>query len=241
MGNNVSIGPFAVVEKNVVIGDNTTVASSALIASGARIGRDCKIHHGAVVATVPQDLKFGFEETTLEIGDNTVIREYCTLNRGTKDHWKTVIGGDCLLMAYCHVAHDCTLGDQVIMANAANLGGHVTVESCAVIGGLVAVHQFVKIGGYSFIGAGCRVLRDVPPFVLAMAEPLKFAGLNSVGLRRRGFSPEALLQLKRTYKLIYRSKLNVSQALERIKTDLPQSDEVKRVVEFVENSDRGII
>lgn len=236
-----SVGPFSVIEKNVIIGDGTTIGSHVLIASGTRLGRDCRVHHGAVLGTVPQDLKFGNEETTLEIGDRTVIREYATLNRGTKEHWKTVVGSDCLLMAYIHVAHDCTVGNHVIMANAANLAGHVTVEDWATLGGLLAVHQFVRIGCHAFVGAGCKAMKDVPPYVLAMAEPLQFAGLNSVGLRRRGFSQETMALLKRAYRLLYRSNLNVSQALARIREELPQTEEIQHVVRFIEGSRRGII
>ncbi|MDZ7336904.1 MAG: acyl-ACP--UDP-N-acetylglucosamine O-acyltransferase [candidate division KSB1 bacterium] len=241
LGHGVSVGPFSVIEKNVIIGDGTTIGSHVLIASGTRLGRDCRVHHGAVLGTVPQDLKFGNEETTLEIGDRTVIREYATLNRGTKEHWKTVVGSDCLLMAYIHVAHDCTVGNHVIMANAANLAGHVTVEDWATLGGLLAVHQFVRIGCHAFVGAGCKAMKDVPPYVLAMAEPLQFAGLNSVGLRRRGFSQETMALLKRAYRLLYRSNLNVSQALARIREELPQTEEIQHVVRFIEGSRRGII
>ncbi|MBC7185472.1 MAG: acyl-ACP--UDP-N-acetylglucosamine O-acyltransferase [Calditrichaeota bacterium] len=241
LGNGVSVGPFSIIEKNVIIGEGTSIASHVLIASGTRIGKHCRIHHGAVLGTVPQDLKFGFEETTLEIGDRTVIREYATLNRGTKEHWKTVVGSDCLLMAYTHVAHDCVVGDHVIMANSANLAGHVTIEDWATLGGLLAVHQFVRIGRHAFVGAGCKAMKDVPPYVLAMAEPLQFAGLNSVGLRRRGFAPETLLLLKRAYRLLYRSNLNVSQALARIREELPQTEEVQHIVRFIEGSRRGII
>lgn len=236
-----SVGPFSIVQKNVIIGDRTTIGSHVLIAAGTRVGSDCRIHHGAVLGTVPQDLKFGFEETTLEIGDRTVIREYATLNRGTKQRWKTVVGSNCLLMAYTHVAHDCVVGDNVIMANSANLAGHVTIEEWATLGGLLAVHQFVRIGRHAFVGAGCKAMKDVPPYVLAMAEPLRFAGLNSVGLRRRGFAPETLLLLKRAYRLLYRSKLNVSQALARIRAELPQTDEIQYIVAFIEGSRRGII
>ena len=235
------MGPYSVIEKNVIIGDDCQIASHVLLASGTRLAKECKIHHGAVLGTIPQDLKFGFEETTLEVGERTVLREYCTLNRGTKEHWKSTVGSDCLLMAYTHVAHDCTVGNNVIMANSANLGGHVQVGDWVTIGGLVAVHQFVKIGDHSFVGAGCKILRDIPPYILAFAEPLQFGGLNSIGLRRRGFSSETLLILKRAYKLLYRSKLNVSQAVEHIKNELPQIPEIQKMIQFIEDSTRGLV
>lgn len=241
LGANVTIGPYSIVEDDVIIGDRTTIASSVIIANGARIGKECKIHHGSAVATLPQDLKFQGEPTTLEIGDGTIVREFNTLHRGTTAHRKTVIGSNCFLMAYVHVAHDCTVGNNVILANAVNMGGHVVIDDYAFIGGIVPVHQHCRIGAHAMIGGGFRVVKDVPPFVLAGSEPLAFTGLNVVGLRRRGFPKETIEHLKRTYDLIYNSKLNVSQAIERIKTEVPMIDEVRKVVEFIESSKRGII
>jgi len=241
LGSNVVVFPFAVIEDDVIIGDSTTIGSNALIAAGTRIGKHCKIHHGAVLGTVPQDLKFGNEKTTLEIGDNTTIREYCTLNRGTKNHLQTVVGGDCLLMAYVHVAHDCLIGNSVVLANAVNMAGHVTIADHVGIGGMTPIHQFVHIGQHCFIGGGYRVSKDVPPFILAAGEPLGYAGINSVGLRRRGFSNEVIDHLHKLYKILYRSNLNVSQALAQIKMEFQLTGEIKQVVDFIEASERGII
>ncbi len=241
LSENVTIGAFAVVEADVVIGEGTSVGPHTLIASGARIGKNCRIHNGTVVATLPQDLKFGGEATLFEIGDNTTIREFCTLNRGTLAHGKSAIGSNCLLMAYAHVAHDCEVGNNVIMANGVQLGGHVTIEDWAIIGGMTPVHQFCHVGQHCMVGGAFRVVQDIPPYILASDEPLRFAGLNSIGLRRRGFSSETLLQLKRVYKVLYRSNLNVTQALERIKAEFELIPEIQNIVRFIETSDRGII
>jgi UDP-N-acetylglucosamine acyltransferase len=241
LGNNISVGPFTVIEDDTIIGDNTRIASSVLIASGARIGRNCKIHHGAVISHIPQDLKFKGEKTTLEIGDNTTVREYATLHRGTEGRWKTVIGSDCFLMAYVHVAHDCTVGNNVILANAVNMGGHVTIEDYAIIGGLAGIHQFVSIGQHALTGFQSRITKDVPPYILTGREPLSFEGLNILGLRRRGFSREAIESLDKAYRLIYQSGLNVSQAVARIKAEMEITLEVQNVLDFIAKSKRGII
>ena len=243
LGNNVTIGPFTSVEAGAVIGDGTTVAANALIACGARIGRDCRIHHGAVIGHSPQDLKYNNEPTTCELGDRNVIREYATLHRATVETMRTIIGNDNLLMGYVHVAHDCVLGNNIIMSNAAMLAGHVHVDDFAIIGGITPVHQFVRIGAHVMIGGGLRVPKDVPPFIRAAGEPLVFAGLNSVGLRRRGFSREAIDALDKTYNLLYNSNLNVSQAVAAIKDDgdLMKSPEVQKVLDFIAQSKRGII
>ncbi len=243
LGDNVRIGPFSVVEAGAVIGDGTMVAANALIARGARIGKDCQIHHGAIVGHVPQDLKYRDEPTTCEIGDRTVVREYATLHRGTGETGRTIIGSDNLLMGYVHIAHDCVLGNHIIMSNAAMLAGHVHVDDYAVIGGITPVHQFVRIGAHVMIGGGLRVPKDVPPYVRAAGEPLVFAGLNSIGLRRRGFSRETIEALDRAYTILYNSNLNVSQAVARIREDasLMQVAEVRYVVEFIVASKRGII
>jgi UDP-N-acetylglucosamine acyltransferase len=241
LGDNVTIGPYAIVEDDVVIGAGTTVASHALIANGSRIGKECRIHHGAVIGTQPQDLKFRNEVTTMEIGDHTVIREYATLNRGTHERWKTTVGSHCFFMAYSHVAHDCVIGDHVILANSVNMGGHVVIEDHAVVGGMVGIHQFSHIGCHCMIGSGSRVTKDVPPYVLAGQEPLAFNGLNLVGLRRRNFSPETIDSLEKAYRLVYHNQLNISQAVEKIKSDLTLTDEIRHVVEFIEKSKRGVI
>jgi len=241
IGENVKIGPFTVIEDNVIIGDGTIVGPNVFIGSGTRIGKNCKIFHGASVGSIPQDLKFKGEETTLEIGDNTVIREFCTLNRGTSHSGKTVIGSNCLLMAYVHVAHDCVVGNNVIMANAVNLGGHVVVEDYVVIGGLVPVHQFVRIGQHSIVGGGWRVPKDVPPYIMAAREPLRFEGLNIVGLKRRNFPKEVIEKIEHAYRIIYQSNLNVSQALEKLKSEADLIPEVQNIINFIEKSQRGII
>lgn len=241
LGAGVSVGAHTIIESNVKIGDGTQIASNALIAWGARIGKNVKIHHGAVVSTLPQDLKFGGEETTAEIGDNTVLREYVTVNRGTRDRLKTVIGSDCLLMAYAHAAHDCAIGNKVVMANAVNLGGHVTIGEQAIVGGMVPVHQFTRIGKHAIIGGGFRVVQDVCPFALAGGNPLRIAGLNHVGLKRRNFPKETLRTLKDLYKLLFFSNLNTTQALKRIEDEIEMIPEVKDVIEFVKSSKRGIV
>jgi UDP-N-acetylglucosamine acyltransferase len=240
LGSNVSIGPFTIVEDGAVVGDGTTIAANALIGKGARIGKSCKIHHGAIVGHEPQDLKYAGEETTCEIGDRTVIREYATLHRGTREGGRTIVGSDCFIMGYVHIAHDCILGNNIIMANAAMMAGHCEVEDHVTIGGITPIHQFVRIGCHAMIGGGVRVPKDIPPYVLAGNV---YQGLNSVGLRRRGFSPEVLSALDKTYNLIYNSKLNVSQAVLRIKEDesLAMVPEVQHVLAFIANSARGIL
>ncbi len=243
LGSNVSIGPFTIVEDFAVIGDGTTIAANALIGTGARIGKDCKIHHGAIVGHEPQDLKYRGEKTTCELGDRTVVREYATLHRGTGDGGRTIIGSDGFIMGYVHIAHDCIIGNNVILANAAMIAGHCVVEDYVIIGGITPVHQFVHIGQHSMIGGGLRVPKDVPPYILAGQEPLIFQGLNSVGLRRRGFSPKAIEGLEKAFSLIYNSKLNVSQAVSRIKEDpvLVHIEEVQNVLAFIAGSTRGIL
>lgn len=239
--NNVKIGPYTIVEEDVIIDEGCEISSSVLIASGTRIGKNCRVFHGAVLGSIPQDLKFDGEITTLEIGENTTIREFATLNRGTEDRWKTVIGNNCLLMAYSHIAHDCILGNNVIIANSVNMAGHVVIEDFAGIGGICPVHQFVRIGKHAFIGGGSKVSKDVPPFVLAMGEPFRFAGLNRVGLSRRGFSEDTLAIIKEVYRIIYQSKLNIKDALIKIKDQIEPIQEVQDILQFFQDSDRGII
>lgn len=241
LGENVTVGPFAVIEDDVVIGDGCRISSSVLIANGARIGRNCAIHHGAVVSNVPQDLKYAGEDTTLEIGENTVVREFVTLHKGTVETGKTVIGSDCLLMANVHVAHDCRVGDRCIFANVVALAGHVTVEDWVTIGGATPVHQFVHIGAHAMIGGGFRVTKDVPPFVLAGREPLRYEGVNVIGLRRRGFTREQIESIENVYRLLYSSGMMYSEATGKIESDFPPSKEVSAIISFLKSSSRGII
>ncbi len=241
LGENVCIGPFTTVEDDVTLGDGTWVGPHVHIANGSRLGKNCKVHSGAVVGGPPQDLKYKGEPTTVEVGDNTVIRECVTLNRATVETGRTIIGSDCLFMAYTHVAHDCRVGNNVILANCSPLGGHVHLGDYVIIGGMTPVHQFVHIGEHAMIGGGFRVVKDVPPYVLCGQEPLCFERLNIIGLRRRGFSRKALDLLDQTYRLLYRSNLNVSQAVERIKLEVEQIPEVTKVLDFIAESKRGIV
>ncbi len=241
IGDNVTIGPFSVIEENVEIAHDVIIHGSVQIGRGARIAKGVQVYKGAVVSGTPQDLKYQGEETTTEVGEGTVIREYVTIHRGTADKLQTTLGRNCLIMAYTHIAHDCAIGDNVILSNACNMAGHVTIQESAIVGGMVPIHQFVTIGQHSFIGGGFRVSKDVPPYIRASNTPLKFNGLNTVGLRRRGFSSETVSQIKQAYNLIYRSKFNVSQALEAIRDSIPQTPEIKIIVNFIENSTRGII
>jgi len=243
IGDRVSIGPFTTVEDDVTIGDGTQIAGNALIANGARIGKACRIFHGAVISNPPQDLKYAGERTTCELGNRTVVREFATLHRGTGEGGRTVIGNDNFLMASTHVAHDCILGDRIIMANAASLAGHVEIEDVVTIGGFTPVHQFVRIGRHSMIGGLLRITRDIPPYCLVGRDPVVFEGLNHIGLRRRGFTREVLEGLDRAYQLLYRSGMNISQALVKIREDAPLMAfaEVRVLVDFVAASKRGII
>lgn len=241
LDESIYIGPFVIIEEDVSIGKNTWIDAHVHIKSFTRIGENCKIFNGAVLGEIPQDLKFRGEISELIIGNDTTVREFCTLNRGTKDSGKTKIGNNCLLMAYVHVAHDCIIGDYSILSNGVQLGGHVEIGNHAIIGGMTPVHQFCKIGDFAFIGGGLRIVQDVPPFILAMGEPLKFSGLNSIGLRRNNFSAEIRQKIKKTYSLIYQSDLNTSQAVINIKDMFEAIPEITQIVEFIENSDRGLI
>ena len=238
---SVEAGPFAIIEGNVQIGEGSVVGSSALVASGARIGKNVRIHHGAVVATIPQDLKFGGEETVANIGDNCIIREYATVNRGTRESGSTDLGSNCLLMAYAHVAHDCKIGDNVILANAVQLGGHVHIGEHVIIGGSVPVHQFSKIGCHAMIGGGFRLTQDLCPYALAGGYPLRILGVNLIGLRRRGFSNETIAVLQRVFKVLFFSELNTKQAVERITNEVEQTPEVQEILKFIGESTRGLI
>ena len=240
IGNNVTIGPNAIIEADTKIDDNVTIGGNCLVAQYTELKKNVTLFHGAVVGTVPQDLKFAGEKTRLVIGEGTTIREYAMLNRGTAEAGETVIGKNCLLMAYSHIAHDCYIGDNVILANAVNLAGHIEIGDFVIIGGVVPVHQFVKIGAHAMIGGGFRVPQDVCPYALAGGYPLKIIGLNRVGLSRRNFKTETLQILQKAYKILFFSKLNRTQAVEKIKAELEQTDEIKLILDFIKNSIRGM-
>ncbi|MFN6946778.1 MAG: acyl-ACP--UDP-N-acetylglucosamine O-acyltransferase [Cytophagaceae bacterium] len=241
IANNVVIEPFSTIHKNVEIEEGTWIGSNVTIMEGARIGKNCKIFPGAVIAGVPQDLKFRGEDTLAIIGDNTVIRECVTVSRGTTDKYKTVIGRNCLVMAYVHVAHDCVIGNNCILANAVQLAGHVLVDDFAIVGGSSAVHQFVKIGAHAMISGGALVRKDVPPFTKAAREPLSYCGINSIGLRRRGFSNEKISEIQDIYRTIYLKGLNNSKALDFIELNFPPTKEKDEILNFIRGSDRGIM
>lgn len=241
IGKNVTIDPFTTVAANVEIGDDTWIGPNVALMDGARIGKGCKIFPGAVISAIPQDLKFQGEETTAEIGDNTTIREYVTINRGTVDRDKTVVGSNCLLMAYVHVAHDCLIGDNCILANAVNLAGHVVVEDFAILEGLVAVQQFVKIGSHAFVTGGSMVRKNVPPYVKAAREPLSYAGVNAIGLRRRGFPDQSVLNIEDIYRIIYVQNTNVTNALKIVDLEMPDTEEKTYILDFIRESTKGII
>tara|TARA_B100000945_G_scaffold309312_1_gene300026 strand:+ start:74 stop:850 length:777 start_codon:yes stop_codon:yes gene_type:complete len=241
IGNNVSIGPYCIIEDNVIIGDNTKIDSHTIIKQYSTIGKNSHIFAHCVIGEIPQDKKYSGEKSKLIIGDNTVIREFCTLNRGTRDSGITKIGNNCLLMAYVHIGHDCIVENDVILANGVQLGGHVLISDYAIVGGLTPVHQFCKIGAHSLVGGGLRVVQDIPPFIIANGQPLRFSGINALGLRRRKFTASQRTNIKKVYKIIYNSNHNKSQALKKIKKDLNIKNEVLVIVDFIENSSRGII
>jgi UDP-N-acetylglucosamine acyltransferase len=241
VGKNVEIGPFTTIYGDVVIGDNTWIANNVTIMDGARIGSNCRIFPGAVISGIPQDLKFKGEDTTAEIGDNTTIREYVTVNRGTASKGKTVVGSDCLLQSYVHVAHDCNIGNHVILSGYVGLAGEVIIEDWAILGGGSLLHQFVRIGSHVMIQGGCKVVKDVPPYVMAGRDPVVYAGLNLVGLRRRDFSADKIQELQEIYRTLYQKGLNNSDALRNIEAGIPPSKERDHVIAFVRSSERGII
>ena len=241
IATNVVIDPFVTIDQNVEIGEGTRIGSNVTILEGARIGRNCTICAGAVISGVPQDLKFQGEESLAIIGDNTTIRECSTINRGTASKGKTVVGNNCLVMAYCHVAHDCVIGDNVIMSNATQVAGEVVIDNFAVIGGGTLVHQFCHVGQHVMLQGGALVGKDVPPFVKAGREPLQYAGVNSIGLRRRNFDNETIREIQDIYRYLYLSGLNNSDAVERIEAELPATKERDEIIMFVRNSKRGII
>ncbi|MEO7368932.1 MAG: acyl-ACP--UDP-N-acetylglucosamine O-acyltransferase, partial [Gemmatimonadaceae bacterium] len=241
LGEGVQVGPFAIIGDGCHIGDNCEIAPRATLERDVTLGVGVKVGVGTVLGGAPQDLKYAGEPTTVEIGDHTVIREYSTVNRGTLESLKTTVGSKCLLMSYVHLAHDCHIGNGVILANGVQLAGHVTIEDKATISGLSAVHQFARIGRFSFIGGMSRVSKDVPPFLKAVGNPMKLYGLNSIGLQRNGFQEDVLRELKRAYRLFFRSDLNVSQAMSRAETELEMFPEVRELMAFVEASSRGVV
>ena len=241
IANNVVIEPFTSIDNNVEIGEGTWIGSNVTIMEGARIGKNCNIFPGSVIAAIPQDLKFKGEETTAEIGNNTTIRECVTINRGTSDRLKTSIGNNCLIMAYSHIAHDCFVGNHCVFSNNSTLAGHITTGNHVILAGLVAVHQFCTIGDYSFVAGGSLVRKDVPPYVKAAREPLSYVGINSVGLRRRGFTSEKITEIQNIYRILYQKKYNNTQAADIIEAEMVASPERDEILQFVKNSKRGIM
>jgi UDP-N-acetylglucosamine acyltransferase len=241
LGQEVSIGPYAIVGPHVTIGDRSSVAAHAVLERNVRIGTGVRVGYGSVLGGDPQDLKYRGEETWVEIGDDTIIREYCTINRGSSATGKTTVGERCFIMTYVHLAHDCAIGNDVILANGIQMAGHVAVDDRAIISGLVPIHQFVRIGTYAFVGGGSRVNQDVPPFTKAVGNPVHLYGLNSVGLQRAGFAAETKLALKRAYRLLFNSDLTVSQGIARARSELPAMPEVETFLRFIEESQRGVL
>jgi UDP-N-acetylglucosamine acyltransferase len=241
ISDNVVIDPFVTIAKNVEIGKGTWIGSNVTIMEGARIGENCKIFPGAVISGVPQDLKFDGEKSLTIIGDNCTIRECATINRGTSATGKTIIGDNCLIMAYAHVAHDCKIGNHCIIVNSVALAGHVTMGDYAIIGGLSAVHQFVSIGKHAMVSGGCLIRKDVPPYVKAGREPLSFVGINSIGLRRRGFSSEKINDIQAIFRILYQNNNNNTQAILKIETEINATSERDEIISFVQNSGRGIM
>ncbi len=241
LGLDVSVGPYSIIGPSVVIGDRCQLAAHVVIERNTRLGAGVRVGYGTVLGADPQDLKYKGEETWVEIGDGTILREYCTINRGTPATGKTTVGQRCFIMTYVHVAHDCVVGDDVILANSIQMAGHVTVDDRAIISGLVPIHQFVRVGTYAFVGGGSRVNQDVPPYTKAVGNPVHLYGLNSVGLQRAGFTPEVKLALKKAYRLVFNSHLTVSQGIARARAELPAVQEVETFLRFIEASQRGVL
>jgi UDP-N-acetylglucosamine acyltransferase len=241
LGTGVEVGPFAIVGDSCVVGDGSVVAARATLERNVTLGSDVRVGSGSILGGAPQDVKYRGEQTTVEIGDGTVIREYTTINRATTHSFKTVVGKNCFVMSYVHLGHDCQLGDGVVLVNGVQLAGHVTIEDRAIVSGLTAVHQFVRIGRFSFIGGCSRVAQDVPPYTRAVGNPIKLYGLNSVGLRRNNFPDDVLRELKRAYRLFFRSDLNLSQAIQRAEAELEQLPDVQEFVRFVGDTNRGVV
>ena len=240
LGAGIAIGPYAIIGPQVSVGDRCRLGPRVTLQRNVRLAEDVSIGDGSILGGDPQDLKYGGEETWVEIGPQTIIREYSTINRATSATFKTTVGARCFIMTYVHLAHDCHVGDDVVIANATQCAGHVTIHDRAILSGLNAVHQFVTIGTYAFVGGGSRVNQDIPPYVKAVGNPMELYGLNSIGLQRAGFSGETVAALKRAYRLFFNSDLNLSQALERARSDLPGFPEVERFLAFVESSERGV-
>jgi len=238
---DVEIGAFAIVGEGCTIGAGCVIAPRATLERNVTLGRSVKVGIGTILGGAPQDLKYAGEETAVEIDDDTVIREYATINRGTAHSFKTTVGKNCLIMSYVHIGHDCRIGDSVILSNVVQLAGHVAIDDKAIISGMAAVHQFARIGRHSFIGGMSRVSKDIPPFLKAVGNPVKLYGLNTVGLQRSGMDDATILELKRAYRLLFRSDLNLTQAIERVQSELEPLPEVKELIGFVEASDRGVV
>ncbi len=241
IADNVVIEPFVTIDKDVVIGEGTWIGSNVTIMSGARIGENCKIFPGAVISAIPQDLKFKGEKTTVEIGNNTTIRECATVNRGTSAKNKTIVGNNCLLMAYVHVAHDAIIGNNVILANSVQVAGEVVIDDFAIVGGVSAIHQFVHIGSHTMLSGGSFVGKDIPPFVKAGRMPVSYVGVNSIGLRRRGFTNEKINEIQEVYRFLYQRGLNNKKAIERIEAEMPASKERDEIILFFRSSQRGMM
>ena len=241
LGENITIEAFAFVDSNVEIGDGTFIMSGANVRSGSRIGKNCRIFPGAVVGGLPQDLKFKGEDTLAIVGDNTTVRECVTINRGTASRGHTTVGNNCLLMAYSHIAHDCVIKNGVIVGNATQLAGEVEVDDYAILSGGTLVHQFTRIGAHVMIQGGTRLGKDIPPYIIAGREPVCYAGVNLVGLRRHQFSNEKINEIQEMYRLIYQSGYNFTDAIKKIEQEFPKTPEMEYIVEFVKNSPRGIV
>ena len=241
IADDVEIGPFTTIAGDVEIGAGTRIGSNVTILDGARIGKNCIIFPGAVISAIPQDLKFHGEETTAIIGDNTTLRECVTINRGTDAKGRTVVGSNCLIMAYCHVAHDCIIGNNVIISNASQIAGEVEIDDYAVIGGGSLIHQFSRIGAHIMMQGGAHVNKDIPPFVMVGHDPISYVGVNIVGLRRRGYSPEKIAEIQEIYRLLYNSGRNIGDAIEYITETMPQTAERDIIIDFVRNSSRGVV
>ena len=241
IAKNVVVEPFTTIHNNVVIGDGTWIGSNVTIMEGARIGKNCNIFPGAVISAPPQDLKYEGEETTVEIGDNTTIRECATIHKGTSDRMKTIIGKNCLIMAYCHVAHDCLVGDNCIFSNNSTLAGHVSIGDNVILAGLVAVHQFVSVGQHAFVTGGSLVRKDVPPYVKAAREPLSYVGINSVGLRRKGFISDKIREIQNIYRILYQKNYNNTQAVQILEAEMEATPERDEILQFIRDSQRGIM
>ena len=235
IAKNVVIEPFTTIHNNVKIGEGTWIGSNVTIMEGARIGKNCNIFPGSVISAIPQDLKFQDEETTVEIGDGTTLREYVTINRGTVDRGKTVVGKNCLIMAYCHIAHDCIVGDNCIFSNNSTLAGHVTVGNHVILAGMTAVHQFCTIGQHAFITGGSLVRKDVPPFVKGAREPMSYVGINSIGLRRRGFKSEKIKEIQNIFRILYQKSFNNTQAVRLIEAEMEATNERDEILQFIKN------